>query len=62
MNKRKGWVIFMTEKRIYDMIVEILRIKDEPENLIELDRWIQTAGIDTVFKKVIQINTNCYIS
>lgn len=52
----------MTEKRIYDMIVEILRIKDEPENLIELDRWIQTAGIDTVFKKVIQINTNCYIN
>lgn len=39
----------------YNMIVDILDIRKEPENLIELQKWIQKAGIDEVFKKIIQI-------
>lgn len=37
------------------MIVDILDIKQEPENMTELRSWIQNIGIDAVFKKVIQI-------
>lgn len=45
----------ITNEQIFKMIVDILDIKQEPENIHELRRWIQSAGIDTVFKKVIQI-------
>lgn len=45
------------DKRIYGMIVNILRIKDEPDMQEELMRWIQKDGIDHVFETVIRIYT-----
>ena len=45
------------DKRIYGMIVNILRIKDEPDMQEELMRWIQKDGIDRVFETVIRIYT-----
>lgn len=41
--------------RTFSIIVDILDIRQEPENLAELENWIQRAGIDEVFKKIIQI-------
>lgn len=43
------------DSQIYRIIVNILDIENEPENLFELDKWIQQIGIQEVLKKVIQI-------
>lgn len=48
----------ITNDQIFKMIVDILDIKQEPENINELTKWIQNVGIDAVFKKVIQIYSN----
>lgn len=48
----------ISNDQIFRMIVDILDIKQEPENMNELKKWIQRVGIDTVFKKVIQIYSN----
>ena len=37
------------------MMIEILDIEEEPENIVELQNWIERSGIESVFKKVIEM-------
>lgn len=57
IKRKKVGSLNAEDKRIYGMIVNILRIKDEPDMQEELMRWIQKDGIDHVFETVIRIYT-----
>ncbi len=57
IKRKKVGSVNAEDKRIYGMIVNILRIKDEPDMQEELMRWIQKDGIDRVFETVIRIYT-----
>ena len=57
IKRKKVGSVNAEDKRIYGMIVNILRIKDEPDMQEELMHWIQKDGIDRVFETVIRIYT-----
>ncbi len=52
-NGRVGMTV--TDNEIYRIIVDIMDIQNEPENIFELDNWIQQIGLQEVYKKIIQI-------
>ena len=52
-NGRVGMTV--TDNEIYRIIVDIMDIKNEPENIFELDNWIRQIGLQEVYKKIIQI-------
>lgn len=55
--ERRIW-LYLPDKEVFDIIVEILDIEEEPENKAELHNWIDRSGIEYVFKKVLEINMN----
>lgn len=52
-NGRVGMTV--TDNEIYNIIIDIMDIQNEPENIFELDNWIREIGLQEVYKKIIQI-------
>lgn len=52
-NGRVGMTV--TDNEIYNIIIDIMDIQNEPENIFELDNWIRQIGLQEVYKKIIQI-------
>lgn len=47
--------MMISDDRKEQQIIEILGIADEEENIQILKEWIQTAGLEEVYRKVIRI-------
>lgn len=41
----------VTDNEIYNIIIDIMDIQNEPENIFELDNWIREIGLQEVYKK-----------
>lgn len=50
----------ITDEKIYDMIIDILKCGDNPEHVREVQEWIMKCGLDEVFKQVIEIKSKRY--
>lgn len=42
----------VTDNEIYNIIIDIMDIQNEPENIFELDNWIREIGLQEVYKKL----------
>ena len=45
------------DKKLRNDLIHIMKIESEPENIKELDKWIEEAGIDEVSKKIVELYT-----
>lgn len=47
----------ISDERIFQLIVDIMDISNEPENIQELENWVTREGIDTVLRKIVLLHT-----
>ncbi len=43
------------EKRLRNDLIHIMKIENDPENIKELDKWLDEAGILEVSNKIISL-------
>lgn len=48
----------ISDTYIFNLIIELMSIKDEPEAIKELRRWINDKGLNVVFEYIVGMQTN----
>ncbi len=47
------------DKKLRNDLIHIMKIENEPDNILQLDKWINEDGVDEVAMAIIRLYTYC---